>query len=349
MAFRVLGIETSCDETSAAVVEDGRVVLSNIISSQIDIHKKYGGVVPEIASRRHVESILPVVAEAIESAGVGAAEIDGVAVTVGPGLAGALLVGVSFAKAFAYARGLPLVGVNHLEGHLYANFLAEPDIEFPFLCLIVSGGHTDLVIVTGHGRMEIVGRTRDDAAGEAFDKAARAMGLGYPGGPLMQKMAESGAAGRIRLPRAFLEEDSYDFSFSGLKTAVVLAMEKPDRDWDVADLAAEFQEAVADVLVTKTLGLAAHRGIRRVALAGGVASNALLRKRMTEEGAARGIKVTIPPPVLCTDNAAMIAAAGYFRFMAGVRSDLELNAEADLPLLGYEQTVDRVDERKKGC
>ncbi|MGE5484104.1 MAG: tRNA (adenosine(37)-N6)-threonylcarbamoyltransferase complex transferase subunit TsaD [Ignavibacteriales bacterium] len=341
MAFRVLGIETSCDETSAAVVAGGQTILSNVVSSQIDIHSKYGGVVPEIASRKHVESILPVVVEALDCAGVRLDDIDGVAVTNGPGLAGALLVGVSFAKALAFSRGLPLTGVNHLEGHLYANWLVEPDMAFPVVCLIVSGGHTDLVLVKGHGVFELVGRTRDDAAGEAFDKAARVMGLGYPGGPSIQRAAEAGVAGRIRLPRAYLEENTYDFSFSGLKTAVVLAMEKTHHEWTVADLAAEFQEAVAEVLVSKTLNLAAEAGVGRIALAGGVAANAILRKRMAGAAAARGIHLIVPPPGLCTDNAAMVATAGYYRFAAGLRSDLELNAEADLPFAGYEQSCEQ--------
>ncbi len=334
MELKVLGIETSCDETAAAVVADGRSIMSNVISSQIDVHRKYGGVVPEIASRKHVESILPVVVEAMDRAGVSADDIGGVAVTSGPGLAGALLVGVSFAKAFAFSRGLPLVGVNHLEGHMYANWLVEPDMSFPVVCLIVSGGHTDLVLVKGHGVFQLVGRTRDDAAGEAFDKAARVMGLGYPGGPSIQAAAEAGVAGMIRLPRSYLEEGSRDFSFSGLKTAVVHAMERSDREWSVADLAAEFQEAVAEVLVSKTLSLAVDTGVGRIAIAGGVAANAVLRNRMSAAAAAAGIRLTVPPPELCTDNAAMVATAGYYKFAAGLRSDLELNATADLPLAG---------------
>jgi N6-L-threonylcarbamoyladenine synthase len=334
LELKVLGIETSCDETAAAVVADGRSIMSNVISSQIDVHRKYGGVVPEIASRKHVESILPVVVEAMDRAGVSADDIGGVAVTSGPGLAGALLVGVSFAKAFAFSRGLPLVGVNHLEGHMYANWLVEPDMSFPVVCLIVSGGHTDLVLVKEHGVFQLVGRTRDDAAGEAFDKAARVMGLGYPGGPSIQAAAEAGVAGMIRLPRSYLEEGSRDFSFSGLKTAVVHAMERSDREWSVADLAAEFQEAVAEVLVSKTLSLAVDTGVGRIAIAGGVAANAVLRNRMSAAAAAAGIRLTVPPPELCTDNAAMVATAGYYKFAAGLRSDLELNATADLPLAG---------------
>lgn len=333
MTIRILGIETSCDETSAAVVADGREILSNIISSQIDLHRQYGGVVPEIASRRHVELVLPVVQEALSEAGVGLGDLDAIAVTAGPGLVGALLVGLSAAKALAWARDLPLVAVNHLRGHIYANFLANPDLHFPLLCLVVSGGHTDLVYLESHTSLRLLGHTRDDAAGEAFDKVARVLGLSYPGGPQLDKLAQGGNPEAIAFPRAYLEEGSDDFSFSGLKTAVINYMHGPEPHLPLADVAASFQAAVAEVLVTKTVQAARRLGVKHILLAGGVAANSALRRRLDAEASRRGIGVTYPPLVLCTDNAAMIAAAGHFLYLNGERAGLDLNAHANLPLV----------------
>ncbi len=333
MTVRILGIETSCDETAAAVVADGRAILSNIISSQVDLHRQYGGVVPELASRRHVELVLPVVEEALTAAGVGLADLDAVAVTAGPGLVGALLVGLSAAKALAWARELPLVAVNHLRGHIYANFLANPDLSFPLLCLVVSGGHTDLVYLESHRSLRLLGHTRDDAAGEAFDKVARVLGLGYPGGPLLDSLAQGGNPEAIAFPRAYLEEGSYDFSFSGLKTAVINYVRMPDPRLPLADVAASFQAAVAEVLVDKTVQAAQQLGVRHILLAGGVAANSALRRRLDQEAGRRGLGVTYPPPLLCTDNAAMIAAAGHFLYVNGERAGLDLNAHANLPLV----------------
>ncbi|MBX6771892.1 MAG: tRNA (adenosine(37)-N6)-threonylcarbamoyltransferase complex transferase subunit TsaD [Chloroflexi bacterium] len=328
--MNVLGIETSCDETSAAVVRDGREVLSNIVASQMDIHEAYGGVVPEVASRQHVLAILPTIQRALTTAGVGWEDISCIAPTRGPGLIGALLVGLNAAKGIAFARHLPLVGVNHLEGHIYANWLIGAHIEFPTVCLIVSGAHTDLVLMTDHNTYQLLGRTLDDAAGEAFDKVARILGLGYPGGPAIQKLAAQGDPSKLKLPRAWLE-GTYDFSFSGLKTAVLRVVERLDETSDLtrADVAASFQESVVDVLVTKTKRAAEEFGVRQVLLAGGVAANALLRSEMDRR---IGRPVIYPPLSLCTDNAAMIAAAGYYRFMRGDRSGLDLDATANLPL-----------------
>lgn len=328
-----LGIETSCDETSAAVVADGRRVVSNIISSQVPLHKKYGGVVPEIASRKHLETVLPVVHEALTSAGVGLKDIEAVAVTYGPGLVGTLLVGLSAAKAIAWARDIPLVGVNHLVGHIYANFLTEDPPEFPVVCLVVSGGHTDLLYIPDHGQFEIMGRTRDDAAGEAFDKVARSLGLGYPGGPLVEKLALDGDPTAVPFPRVYLEEGSYDFSFSGLKTAVLQYMKKAGEGASLADVAAGFQQAVVDVLADKSCRAARERGVGQVILAGGVAANGALRRALEERAKPLGLKVSYPPPVLCTDNAAMIAAAGYYAWRTGQVSGFDLNA---LPTLGFQ-------------
>ncbi|GBF34570.1 hypothetical protein DCCM_3689 [Desulfocucumis palustris] len=335
MARLVLALETSCDETSAAVLRDGTDILSNIISSQIDVHKKFGGVVPEVASRKHLEMINGVVQEALDQAGVDFSMLSAVAVTYGPGLVGALLVGVAAAKAIAFALDIPLLGVNHLEGHLYANFLVEPELDFPLLCLVVSGGHTDLVVMSGHGSYRVVGRTRDDAAGEAFDKVARTLELGYPGGPLIDKLAPEGNETAVPLPRAYLEEGSLDFSFSGLKSAVInyrhrsrLRGEAVNR----ADLAASFQRAVVDVLVDKTVKAAGRFGAGTVLLAGGVAANRCLRETLAGECNNRGIRLVTPPPVLCTDNAAMIACAAYYKFLRGDFAPLTLNAVPGLKL-----------------
>ncbi|MBO8142278.1 MAG: tRNA (adenosine(37)-N6)-threonylcarbamoyltransferase complex transferase subunit TsaD [Firmicutes bacterium] len=330
----VLGIETSCDETAAAVVESGRTIRANVIASQIDLHQRFGGVVPEIASRRHVELILPVVDRALQEAGASLDDLFGIAVTQGPGLVGSLLVGISAAKALAFARGLPLVGVNHLEGHICANFLAHPDLDTPLVCLTVSGGHTALVYVPRPGEYEVMGTTRDDAAGEAFDKIARVLGLGYPGGAAIDRLARGRDPGAIPLPRAMAGE-GYEFSFSGLKTAALQFLERARREGrkvDIGEFAAAFQEAIVDVLVEKALRAAREKRVSRLVLSGGVAANSRLRERLARQGAALGLDVRWPPLELCTDNGAMIAAAGYFRLKAGERAPLSLNAEPALRL-----------------
>ncbi|HOV78934.1 MAG TPA: tRNA (adenosine(37)-N6)-threonylcarbamoyltransferase complex transferase subunit TsaD [Bacillota bacterium] len=335
MSVVILAIETSCDETSAAVVADGSEILSNIVSSQVDVHRKFGGVVPEVASRKHLEAINQITGEALASAGVSFRDLDAVAVTYGPGLVGSLLVGVSAAKAIAFGLDLPLVGVNHLEGHIYANFLVETDPGFPLLCLVVSGGHTDLVFLEKHGSFCVIGKTRDDAAGEAFDKAARTLGLGYPGGPLIDKLSREGNPEAVSLPRAYLEEGSYDFSFSGLKSAVINYVRQAGRrleEVNAADVAAGFQKAVVDVLVDKTLAAARDIGVSTILLAGGVAANAGLRAELVERAGKESRRVIIPPPALCTDNAAMIACAAYFRYLRGAFAPLTLNAVPDLKL-----------------
>ncbi|MGD9115776.1 MAG: tRNA (adenosine(37)-N6)-threonylcarbamoyltransferase complex transferase subunit TsaD [Dehalococcoidia bacterium] len=324
--MKILAIETSCDETAAAVVADGRKILSNPIASQVEIHARYGGVVPEVASRQHLLSIIPIVRQAMSDAGVNGGDLSAVAVTHGPGLAGSLLVGVNVAKAMALAYGLPLIGVNHLEGHLYANWLGEKDIEFPAVCLIVSGGHSDLVLVRGHGDYAVLGRTRDDAAGEAFDKAARILNLGYPGGPAIEEAAKEGAAS-IKLPRAWLEGTN-DFSFSGVKTAL-LRLAEAGKIKSAADAAASFQEAVVDVLVTKTIAVAGERRAKQLLMAGGVASNTRLRRQLAEKSP---VPVLVPPPILCTDNAAMIAACACYRFQAGRTDGLDLDVVPGLKL-----------------
>lgn len=324
--MKILAIETSCDETAAAVVEDGRKMLSNQIASQVEIHARYGGVVPEVASRQHLLSIIPILKQAMAEAGITWKDLSGIAVTVGPGLAGSLLVGVNAAKAMALAHNLPLIGVNHLEGHLYANWLGDKSIDFPVVCLIVSGGHSDLVLVRGHGDYVVLGRTRDDAAGEAFDKAARILGLGYPGGPAIERAAKGGTAS-IPLPRAWLKGGS-DFSFSGVKTALLRLVEA-GKISSAADAAASFQEAVIDVLVSKTVAVAKERRAKQVLLAGGVASNGQLRQRLAESSP---LPVLVPPPILCTDNAAMIAACGYYRLQTGKVDGLDLDVIPGLKL-----------------
>ncbi len=355
----ILGIETSCDETSAAVVADGRTILSNIVASQIDLHRRYGGVFPEMASRQHVLTIVPVIREALQVASVGWPDLTAIAVTHGPGLAGSLLVGVNMAKGLAWGRQLPLIGVNHLEGHLYANWLIPPsgitpEFEFPMVGLIVSGGHTELLLMTDHGEYQRLGGTIDDAAGEAFDKVARILGLGYPGGPAIQAAAEQGKPNAFRLPRAWLN-DSYDFSFSGLKTAVLRLVEKyedkatptqsspkrprrmaaadtgePKTSLSIPNLAASFQAAVVDVLVEKTCRAAEAYGAKKIVLAGGVAANASLREEMQSRAS---VPVLYPPVSLCMDNAAMIAAAGHWHWVRGETSDYALDVVPTLRLI----------------
>ena len=333
--MNILAIESSCDETAAAVVQDGRKVLSNIISSQIEIHKLYGGVVPEIASRKHIEKVIQVVDEALKEASLTMDEIDAVAVTYGPGLVGALLVGVSAAKSIAFAHNKPLIGVHHIEGHISANYIENQELEPPFLCLVVSGGHTNLVIVKDYGEYEVLGKTRDDAAGEAFDKVARAIGLGYPGGPKIQKISEEGNKDAIAFPRAKVADNPFDFSFSGLKSSVlnyINSCEMKGEEINKADIAASFQEAVVDVLVSHTIEGAKQLGFKKIAMAGGVASNTVLREEMKEACERRGFKVYHPSPILCTDNAAMIGAAAYYDYKKGLISDLTLNAVPSLKL-----------------
>jgi len=331
----VLGIETSCDETAAAVVMNGREVLSNVISSQIELHKLYGGVVPEIASRKHIEKINQVIEEALESAGVTLQDIDVIGVTYGPGLVGALLVGVAEAKAISFATGKPLVGVHHIEGHVSANYIEHKDLEPPFLCLIVSGGHTHIVLVKEYGVYEIVGYTHDDAAGEAFDKVARAIGLGYPGGPKIDRLAKEGRKDAIPFPRAHIEGAPYDFSFSGLKSAVlnyINTCEMKNEEVNRADVAASFQEAVIDVLVSRTVTAAKDFGMKKVAIAGGVAANSSLREAMDKACRENGISFYHPSPIYCTDNAVMIASAAYYEYIKGTRSGLDLNAVPNLKI-----------------
>lgn len=331
----ILGIESSCDETAAAVIKNGRTVLSNVISSQIELHKLYGGVVPEIASRKHIERINQVIEEALEEAGVSLEQIDAVSVTYGPGLVGALLVGVAEAKAIAYAAGKPLVGVHHIEGHVSANYIENLDLEPPFLCLIVSGGHTHLVKVLDYGKYEIIGRTRDDAAGEAFDKVARAIGLGYPGGPKIDKLSREGDKKAIHFPRAQIEGAPYDFSFSGVKSAVLNHInycQMKEIALKEADVAASFQASVVDVLVTKSMEAAKEFGYDKIAIAGGVASNQALREEMRLACKENGLQLYYPSPVYCTDNAAMIGVAGYYEYLSGTRHGLDLNAVPNLKL-----------------
>ena len=330
-----LGIETSCDETAVALVEDGFTIRANLIAAQVHLHERFGGVVPEVAARAHVEALNPLLQEAMETAGIGTGDVDGVAVTVGPGLVGALLVGMAGAKAFSLATKTPLVGVHHLEGHYWANFLVHGPIEAPFVALIVSGGHTMLVHVPALHHHQILGQTLDDAAGEAFDKVARLLGLGFPGGPAIDRVAADGDPRAIRFPRAMEGSGDFSFSMSGLKTAVlrhVRAEKAAGRDIDLPDLAASFQEAIVDVQVTKTIAAAKACGVATVLLGGGVVANTRLRERLTADGEAAGIRVLVPPLDLCTDNAAMIACLGAARLARGERTALDIPADPNLPL-----------------
>jgi N6-L-threonylcarbamoyladenine synthase len=336
--MRVLAIETSCDDTGAAVILNGRKILSNVVSSQVSVHQKYGGVVPELASRKHIESIVPIVAEALEIGKVTLKEIDGIAVTQGPGLVGSLLVGLSFAKSIAFATGLSFIGVNHIEAHLSAIFLEEKPPRFPFIGLVVSGGHTSLFRMDGFGKYKRLGQTRDDAAGEAFDKVAKLLGLGYPGGPIIDELSKAGNPKAVRFPRPVLSKKSFDFSFSGLKTAVVNFVKthpEPPGGYPkslIMDIVASFQEAVVEVLVKKTVQAAQHEGLKKIVLSGGVAANQRLRLKIKEESIARKLKVYLPSPSFCTDNAAMVGVVGYEYLKRGIRSPLSLNAFSNLPL-----------------
>ena len=333
--IKILAIESSCDETAAAVVVNGRDMRSNVISSQIALHTLYGGVVPEIASRKHIEKINQVIAQALSDADMTLQDMDAIGVTYGPGLVGALLVGVAEAKAISYAANIPLVGVHHIEGHISANYIENPDLKPPFLCLVVSGGHTHLVKVTDYGTYEILGRTRDDAAGEAFDKVARAIGLGYPGGPKIDKVSKEGNPDAIHFPRAAVAENEYDFSFSGLKSAVLNYLngcQMKGESYNQADVAASFQKAVVDVLVSHSLHAVKAYGLNKFAIAGGVASNSSLRAAFEEECGKRNIAFYHPSPIFCTDNAAMIGVAGYYEYIKGVRSGYDLNAVPNLKL-----------------
>ena len=332
---KILAIESSCDETAAAVVKNGREVLSNVIYSQIALHTEYGGVVPEIASRKHIEKINQVIDSALKEASCTLKDIDAIAVTYGPGLVGALLVGVSAAKALSFASGIPLIGVHHIEGHISANYIENKELEPPFVCLVVSGGHSHLVVVEDYGKYKILGRTRDDAAGEAFDKVARAVGLGYPGGPKIDRVSKEGNPEAIRFPRAKVEDSVYDFSFSGLKSAVlnyINSMEMKKEEINVPDLAASFQKAVIDVLLEHSMDAVSSYGLKKFAIAGGVASNSSLRKAFEERCAREGIEFYHPSPVYCTDNAAMIGAAAYYEYIKGVRHGYDLNAVPALKL-----------------
>lgn len=330
-----LAIESSCDETSVSVLKNGRTVLSNIIASQIEQHQKFGGVVPEVASRQHIESINTVIEEALEEANVTFEDITHVAATYGPGLVGALLVGLSAAKAIAFARGIPLNGVNHIEGHIYANFIQHKELEPPFICLIVSGGHSHLVYMKDYGEYEVLGKTRDDAAGEAFDKIARVLGLGYPGGPQIDKLATKGNKRAIAFPKAYLEKGSYDFSFSGLKSAVLNYLNSEKMKGNpiaIEDVAASFQQAVVEILVEKTIACAMERSVKQITLAGGVAANSSLRGLLQQEAEKQGLDLKYPSLKLCTDNAAMIGCVGYYDYIRGYRSTLDLNGVPNLKI-----------------
>ena len=330
----ILGIESSCDETAAAVVVDGKEILSNIIYSQIDVHSKFGGVVPELASRRHVEAIIPVIEEALTVANLSLDEIQGIAVTQGPGLVGSLLVGLSVAKSIAYVKNIPMVGVHHIEGHISAIFLEEDNLGFPFISLVVSGGHTSLYLVNGLDDCQLLGQTRDDAAGEAFDKVAKLLKLGYPGGVVIDQLAKEGNPKAVDFPRAFMSHNSLDFSFSGIKTAVLNYVRTRSKEVisdQINDIVASFQEAIVDVLVIKTLTAALSRGVSTIVLAGGVASNTRLRTRLKDMAEEKGLRVFIPSPILCTDNAAMIAGIGNYYLRKGITSSMDLNAVSRWP------------------
>lgn len=331
----ILAIESSCDETSAAIVINGREVLSNVISSQIEIHEKFGGVVPEVASRKHIEVINAVVEEALEKADMKLSDLDAIGVTYGPGLVGALLVGLQYAKGLAYSLDLPLIGVNHIEGHICANFIEHKDLKPPFVSLVVSGGHTFIVYVKNYGEYEIIGETRDDAAGEAYDKVARAIGLGYPGGPKIDKLSKEGDPNSISFPKARFHDDTLDFSFSGLKSAVLNYLNKKsmqNEEVNAADVAASFQKAVVEVLTDNAMVTCEKRGIDRIAIAGGVASNSGLRENLINKGNEKGIKILFPSLELCTDNAAMIGSAAYYQWELGNVSTMDLNAKPNLKL-----------------
>lgn len=331
----ILAIESSCDETAAAVVKNGREVLSNVISSQIELHKLYGGVVPEIASRKHIEKINQVIEEALEEANVTLDDVDAIGVTYGPGLVGALLVGVAEAKAIAYAKGKPLIGVHHIEGHISANFIENKELEPPFICLVVSGGHTHLVCVKDYGEYEIIGRTRDDAAGEAFDKVARAIGLGYPGGQKIDKLSKEGNPDAITFPKAHINDAPYDFSFSGVKSAVlnyINGCQMKGETFNQADVAASFQKAVTEVLVENAMRAVDEYDMKKLAIAGGVASNSTLRQAMKDACEKKEIEFYYPSPIFCTDNAAMIGVAAYYEYLKGTRHGWDLNAVPNLKL-----------------
>ncbi len=333
--MKILSIESSCDETAAAVVENGRGVLSSVVASQVEEHKLYGGVVPEIASRRHAEAINPVVTQALSEAGVTLSDIDAIAVTYAPGLIGALLVGVNFAKGLSLATGLPLVPVHHLRSHIASNYIAHKELKPPFLCLVVSGGHSHIVMVEDYTKMKVIGKTRDDAAGEAFDKAARTMGMPYPGGIMLDKVAENGNKDAFTLPRPKVNDAPYDFSFSGLKTAVINLIhnaKQKGNELPVADLSASFRWAVVDCLVTNFLKAAEDLGVNTLVTAGGVSANSLLRSRLTEECNKKGYKLYMPPKELCGDNAAMVGAQGYYEYLDNNLADMSLNATATLPI-----------------
>lgn len=333
-----LALETSCDETSAAVIQDGRQILSNIISTQVPIHRKFGGVVPEIASRQHIEYVMPIIKEALDTAHVSLQEVDHIGVTYGPGLVGALLVGVAAAKALSFALDKPLVGVNHMEGHIFANFLSHPELEPPFLALVVSGGHTQLVKIEGYNTFTLLGQTRDDAAGEAFDKIARVMGYPYPGGPQIDKLAKDGNPDAIAFPKALHEKHNFEFSFSGLKSAVLNYLhtqEQRKQPYNVHDVAASFQKTVVETLVEKTMDAAAYCGMKKIAVAGGVSANSALAAAMEQACAAHGYSFYRPEPVLCTDNGAMIGCRAYYMALEGHFADLTLNAKPALAISSY--------------